>query len=209
MAHILPHPQTPLTTLYRATVHSNRNTWVCSRYGTIISPCEHFPSFEDFLKARSTQEQWCYQFLKEPDRCEQLVQDIKQCSLLAVSDGSYMLDWAITSLILNGESHTRVENSVIAPGGKQDMSAYRGELMDIYSTVILILRICEFYGIEDGKVTFGCDVLFALWHAFNTSFPAKVDEPCYDLIAAMHKLLSKSSIKCCPRHINSHQDDKK
>jgi hypothetical protein len=120
-----------------------------------------------------------------------------------------MLDWAITSLILNGQSHTRVENSVIAPGGKQDMSAYRGELMHVYSTVILILRICEFYGIEDGKVTFGCDVLLALWRAFNTSLPAKVDEPCYDLIAAMHKLLSKSSIKWCPRHINSHQDDKK
>jgi hypothetical protein len=81
--------------------------------------------------------------------------------------------------------------------------------MGIFSSVLLTLRICEYFGIQEGRVTLGCDGLSVLQRVFEISYPAKVDEPCYDLLAATHKLLSQSTIQWDTRHIDSHQDDHK
>jgi hypothetical protein len=120
-----------------------------------------------------------------------------------------MLDHAKAGIIIVGTKNARVENCVINPGGKQDMSSYRGELTCIYSAVLLILRLSEYFGIQEGRVTLGCDGLSALQRAFDISYPAKVDKPCYDLLVATHKLLSQSTIQWNTRHIDSHQDEHK
>jgi hypothetical protein len=66
-----------------------------------------------------------------------------------------------------------------------------------------------YFGIQEGRVTLGCDGLSAIQRAFDISYPAYVDEPCYDLLAAAHKLLSRSSIQWETQHIDSHQDEHK
>jgi len=170
---------------------------------------EQFSSFTDYLKARPILEQWCNHSIRHPNQCHLLIQSICQGSLVIDSDGSYMLDHTTAGIIIFGTKNARVENCVIAPRGKQDMSSYRGELMGVYSSVLLILCICEYFGIQKGRVTLGCDGLSALQRTFDISYSAKVDEPCYDLLVATHKLLSQSTIQWDTRHIDSHQDEHK
>jgi len=136
-----------------------------------------------------------------------LIEAIRNGSAIAVSNGSYSNSYATAGLIITGHDlQTRLTSRVIAPGGPKDMSAYRGELTGILATIQLVSCLCVQHDILDGGITFGCDREAALSRAFSSSCLGKVEESSYDLIAAIQKLLSISTISWQHHHIKGHQD---
>jgi hypothetical protein len=86
------------------------------------------------------------------------IQGLLRGTAIAVSDGSFQDSYATAAVIIVGHSSSNcLINTVIAPGGAKDMSAYRAELTGIYSTIQLINSLCNYHGIKEGEITFGCD----------------------------------------------------
>jgi hypothetical protein len=67
------------------------------------------------------------------------------------------------------------------------MSAYRAKLTGICTTIQLIKCLCDFHGIKEGAITFGCDGEVALNQAFSQILPT-IDTPSFDLLAAIHRI---------------------
>jgi hypothetical protein len=87
------------------------------------------------------------------------------------------------------------------------MSATRSELTEIFTTTWLVNRICKHFEVPTGQIEFGCDGLSALSKAFSEVTDTPVDEPSFDLIAAIKHEINVSPIEWTHRHILGHQDD--
>ncbi len=72
--------------------------------------------------------------------------------------------------------------------------------------MIVIYRICKYYHIN-GNIEFGCDGLSAINRAFSYVSLISVDEPSYDILAAIRHLWAYSPIQWKIRHAEGHQDD--
>jgi len=79
-------------------------------------------------------------------------------------------------------------------------------LTGILATIQLVFSLYVYHGISDGGIAFGCDGEAALSRAFSSLCSGKVEESSYDLIMAIQKLLSVSTISWQHHHIKGHQD---
>jgi hypothetical protein len=61
---------------------------------------------------------------------------------------------------------------------------------------------------KEGVITFGCDGESALNQAFSTTLPS-IDDPGFDLLAAIHVIRKERPIEWTTLHIKGHQDDHK
>ncbi len=202
-SHGSSQPLTP----HRATVHRDDRGWICSGFGPIASssPVRNY-DFNRFLDTIPPSMSWCVENLKIVGEWKSVEAAIRDNCATIVSDGSFTKSFSTAAFIL--ESHNvQISNQVIAPGRSQDMSAYRSELAGIYAAVFLICSLCDFFQIESGTVTFGCDGLSALNQAFATYTPPSVSCPSYDLIMAIHQMRKATPVSWKPSHVEGHQDD--
>lgn len=87
------------------------------------------------------------------------------------------------------------------------MSAYRGEVTGIYTSIFILNQFCKYRHIQGGTVTLGCDGLSALQQAFAEELPLSSDTPCYDQLVGLHRLQRESPLTWVTTHIAGHQDD--
>jgi hypothetical protein len=150
--------------LYRATVYPKGQRWICSGFDgilTITTPSRH--TFTEFLVGLPPTERWCMDHLLMDDNGFTIVQALQNREAIAVSDGSFKNEYGTAAWVIEGaDSHGRILGQVIAPGGPSDHSPYRSELTGIYSIMIMVNRLCEFYDIKEGENELACDGLSAL-----------------------------------------------
>jgi hypothetical protein len=137
-----------------------------------------------------------------------IVEALKNREAIAVSDGSFKTEYGTAAWVIEGvDSHGRILGQVIAPGGPSDQSPYRSELTGIYSIMIMVNRLCEFYDIKEGEIELACDGLSALDKCFSHVSVLHVDDPNYDLIGAIKHQWIFSPVFWKVRHVAGHQDD--
>jgi hypothetical protein len=71
----------------------------------------------------------------------------------------------------------------------------------------IINIICKFYDIKEGHIELACDGLSAFNRAFPSDSGISIQDPNYDLIAAIHKQRLTSRITWQVRHVKGHQDE--
>lgn len=198
----VPQPYTP----QRAPVYIKGRDVILTGYSWSLPPQRILGSTSrEFLQLTST-ENWWFENLQWENDGADIVAGIRHYLMRAVSDGLYQDSFATAAVIIEGEaSSIRPVNTVIAPGGGKDMSAYRAELTGIY-TLQWVVSLCAFYEVYEGGISFRCDGESALIKAFSSSLPF-IDEPCFDLLAAIHKIRKECPIKWNVTHIQGHQDD--
>jgi hypothetical protein len=117
--------------LARATVFARGVSYICTRNG-YISPKPTFNStgLIPFLHDPAAEHHWCIEFLQLSDvSATALVQSLKNCTVIVVSDGSYHDSYATAATIIEDlSSGHRAVDKIIAPGDSKVMSAYRAEL---------------------------------------------------------------------------------
>ena len=133
-----------------------------------------------------------------------IAQSIAKGSAIAISNGSYKDGHGTASWTIQDEAGHSVDGNVVCPGLAQDMSSYRSELVGLYSVALITLHICNFFRIQDGAITIGCDGRSALNQVFQSHI--EVDDPCHDLVLATRHLIKSSSIAWKPLHVKGHQD---
>lgn len=100
--------------------------------------------------------------------------------------------------ILEGPTRVGCIQGVIGVSGDgQSQSSYRSERTGIFCIIQTIIKLCNYYGIRDGGITFGCDGKSAVEQAFGRNNISLAD-PSYDLLLA---ILSQSTLTWDAIHI--------
>jgi hypothetical protein len=84
-----------------------------------------------------------------------------------------------------------------------DHSAYRRELSSTLAVMIMV-KICVYYNIKEGVVELACDGLSAIDKAFSYVSLLHIDEPNYDLIAALKRQWRCSPLLWKVQHARGH-----
>jgi hypothetical protein len=66
-----------------------------------------------------------------------------------------------------------------------------------------MLHLCQ-YAVTEGGITIGCDGLEALKKSFI--YKLDIEDPCYDLLAAIHRLMKLSPLTWSFQNVKGHQD---
>jgi hypothetical protein len=74
---------------------------------------------------------------------------------------------------------------VISPGTGSDQSVYRSELSGILAIMIMVKHICSYHHISEGSIELACDGLSALNKALSQMSILQLEDPNYDLFAAI------------------------
>ncbi len=115
-----------------------------------------------------------------------ITQALKHREAIAVSDGSFKNEYGTAAWVIEGESSdSRMCDQVIAPGGPQDQSPYRSELTGIYSILLMVNKLCQYYEIKDGEIELACDGLSAHDKAFSYVSILHVDDSNYRLLGVI------------------------
>ena len=88
------------------------------------------------------------------------------------------------------------------------MDAYRAEVHGIYSLLLLIKIICDYYKVTTGSIEIACDCLSALNQCLTSTIPPKSTQHDFDLIRAIYDIRQLLPITIKSRHVYGHQDDK-
>jgi len=198
--------QTQPITPCRATVYKKREVWVMSGFGPISTASSAPSDFLSYLHKLLPNMAWCTENLRIIGEWSSIAEAIKKGVAHIVSDGSFVDSFSTAAFILEG-NFTQVKNQVITLGRPQDMSAYQSEISGLYAAIFLIHSLCNFFQIEEGSVTIGCDGLSALHQAFSSFTPPSTDCPSFDLIMAIHQLCKCSQIQWQPQYVAGHQVD--
>jgi hypothetical protein len=151
--------------------------------------------------------EWCIEFVNIIGQVDILIEALKQGQVYIVSGGSYVQPFATVAFVMeNKTKECRVTNRIIAPGSKEEMSAYRGEVSGILASLFFVNHLCSFFHIQMGSITMGCDGKGALYQSFHEDTPQSIDTPSFDLLMAIHRYQSQSMLRWHMTWIKGHQD---
>jgi hypothetical protein len=199
----------PPTDACRATIYHNRQRIICTGYSPILSqPPNRADTFSQYIKGAVEGEKWCFAHLDMTDDGTILAKAISQGDAITISDGSFQDTYGTAAWVLEGsDSAGRMRGAVIVPGNANDQSAYRSELAGIYSILVAVTKLCNFFDIQQGAIELGCDGQSALDKAFNHVALIRIEDANHDLLQAIRSLWACSSIQWKFRHVRGHQDD--
>ena len=133
--------------------------------------------------------------------------------LAAVSDGSFKSEFGTASWIIQadhaaGDGETGVLcGSCISPGQPSDQSPYQSELSGLFSIITIMDAVCQYHGIDAGRIKLACDGLSALEQATYDSDIVNPKFPQFDLVLTIHKAIQCSPLEWTFCHVKGHQDD--
>jgi ribonuclease HI len=137
----------------------------------------------------------------------ELIQDIKDSTASAVSDGSFKNCNGTSAFMLCSE---QLENRIIGvnsvPGTADKQSAYRSELSGVSGIIHILKLLCLKFKIQEGSVQIGLDGDQALKAAAGT-WPLKAGQADYDLIKDIRAKIKALPITITWKWIKGHQDD--
>ena len=152
--------------------------------------------------------EWCVDHVSIMGDLLDLVEPLQHGVAVVVSDGSFVHPYATAAFVLEDQDRrVLITNKVVAPGVPGEMSAYRGEITGLLSSIYFLHHICGYFGITQGNIIIGCDGSSTLSRAFADTTPASVEAPSYDLLMAIHHFRAKSGLTWQTTWIKGHQDD--
>jgi len=84
--------------------------------------------------------------------------------------------------------------------------SYRSELGGIFSLVLMIQHICQYYMIMTGQVSIACDGLGPLVQCFAKFKEPDPQGPHFDMISSIRKLISSIPVSWHWHHVAGHQE---
>jgi hypothetical protein len=127
-------------------------------------------------------------------------------NICAVSDGSFKNQHGTAAWMVYISEACIIYGGTISPGDPTDQSAYRSELVGIYGIAATIWLLENEYHLI-GDVMVGCDGLSALRQASKQLDFINPNEPQFDVIMAIRRLIADSSWSWQWRHVKGHQDE--
>jgi hypothetical protein len=202
-------PSPPPSDLHRATIYFRRSQIICTGFAPISNnQSPQVTTFSRYLQLSEPGESWCFSHLDLSDDGHTLATAIKEGDAIAISNGSFRDQYGTAAWVLEGSnSNGRIVGAVIAPGTAKDQSAYRSELVGIYSILLCVKKLCNFFHITQGCIELGCDGQSALDKAFNHVALIKIEDSNYDLLFAIRTLWAYSPLTWKFCHVKGHQDD--
>jgi hypothetical protein len=131
--------------------------------------------------------------------------------LAAVSDGSFKSEFGTASWIIQadhaaGDGETGVLcGSCISPGQLSDQSPYQSKLSRLFSIITIMDAVCQYHGIDVGRIELACDGLSALEQATYDSDIVNPKFPQFDLVLTICKALQHSPLEWTFCHVKGHQ----
>jgi hypothetical protein len=199
----------PPSDICRASVYFHRTRIICSGYAPIrVAQAPRAEFFLQHLQMAAQGERWCFSHLDMEDDGQIIALAIQQGEAIAISDGSFQDIYGTAAWVVEGtDSNGRALGAVVVPGSAKDQSAYRSELAGLYSILVFVKQLCEFYQISSGSIELGCDGQSALDKAFNYVSLIRVEDANHDLLQAIRTLWAYSPIVWRFKHVKGHQDD--
>jgi hypothetical protein len=161
-----------------------------------------------FIQDKALRNPWCFEDVTIPEFYGPILEDMKQGNILVISDSSFQPSYkrGCAAWILEGTTcQQQITGRVITPGGDEDHSAYCSELSGILAALSVTNRIAKFHNITFPAVLM-CDCEIGVERSFGTT-RLTIQDPCYDLLTAIHDELSDSLILWSGAYIRGHQDD--
>jgi len=155
---------------------------------------------------------WAFCEVHMPDNGKSIVEAIQVGTCEVVSDRSFKEGMGTAAWILQNPL------SLISLTGKtkiaeevKDKSTYRSELGGIFSLVLMIQHICQYYKIKMGHVSIACNGLGPLLQGPLLQCFAKFKEPNpqaphFDMISSIQKLILRIPVSWHWHHVAGHQD---
>jgi len=112
--------------------------------------------------------EWALVNVNMPDNGKALVASLNTVRMLAVLDGSYKENLGTAAWVITNEAGTtRITGKTSIPGPPSQQCSYRSGLGGIYSTVVCVNLLCDYYSVDHGTIFFGCDSLGPLQQCFD------------------------------------------
>ena len=155
---------------------------------------------------------WLHQSCTQTENLHQLIQEIKDGTAIAVSDGSYCPErqigsaaWTIQTTTTTSPQYLR--GTSISPGSKEIQNAYRSELLGLLGILDALKVTCDYCELKRGKLTMACDGISALEQIQREADKISCKWKQCDLISACIKLRQEIPIDICFQHVKGHQDE--
>ena len=137
-----------------------------------------------------------------------IAESIREGTCVAVSDGSYKDDHGTACWVIeNGARTHRIYGPLNSPGHPKDHNAYRSELAGMYGITLIVGSITDVFEIQTGKIEMACNGLSALQKCVEPQLVITASIPHFDIIAAICKDISNSSVIWESCHVKGHQDN--
>jgi hypothetical protein len=161
---------------------------VCTGTAEIIPPpCYYAKSFEAFLR-EDKEISWCLYQL-QIHQCQRIVDSIREGTVTAVSDGSYKDTFGTAAWVLLAEETVAyITGCMLYPGAARDHSSYRSILDGLYSVLTVTSKMYEYYNMQEGGITIGCDGLSTLDTSLHNELVLASDVSNFDLVRAIYAL---------------------
>jgi hypothetical protein len=170
--------------------------------------CKEYNCLYNFLQDKAVNNPWCFENVTIPEFYGPILEDMQQGNILVICDGSFQpsVKRGCAAWILEGTScHQQITGKVTTPGSMEDLSAYRSELSGILAALSVINRIAKFHNMTFSAVLM-CDCETAVERSFGLT-RLSIQDPCYDLLTAIHDELNDTLILWSGAYIRGHQDD--
>jgi hypothetical protein len=183
--------------LERATIYMSKNRIVYSGHSPIRKEQRrHFKSFLDYPSILEPEERSCFDYLTLEDDGSTIAKALQNGDAIVISVGSFQDQFGTAAWALEGVcSMGRITGDVTVPGTEKDQSAYCSELAGIYSLLICVKHICDFFNIHSVSIELiGCDGQSALDKAFNHVSIIRIEDPAHDILFAICPLWAHSPV---------------
>ena len=136
-----------------------------------------------------------------------IAEAIRNKTAVALTDGSFLRKGAAGFCV--GSTLDPVwKGACRVPGALTDQSAYHSELVGIYATLQMCLKLCQEYSISSGGITIACDNIAAGRSLQRTLYYPNPTCDHFDVLQAIFRLLQTLPIQICYRHVEGHQSEK-
>ena len=154
--------------------------------------------------------EWLHFKTVHTDSIVELLHDLQNNSVVAVTDGSYKpfeetgaAAWTIESA--SGQQY--ISGISLIPGHLSSQSAIRSELVGVLAILAYMDKLQKEYLLPSAGGILGCDCRSALESTFYSHRRPRVNDHHADIKSAIHHYTSMATIILQPKHIFAHQDD--
>jgi hypothetical protein len=161
-----------------------------------------------FLETQPDNVRWIWEQHRFDVELTEVAQWIRDGDAIAVSDGSFKIPMGTSSCRILNRHHeqTIVTGTNFVPGRSDDQSSYRSEAAGMFSIVIFVNLIVEYYEIQEVTIEVACDGIEALRAISRESQTPQSGSNSFDIVAPARKNLSQSPLRWTFRHVKGHQD---
>ena len=192
---------------------------------TTVRKFQHYISAEGTAGAQSRQIQpetlldklhpskssWLFYGLQQSESITNLLQDLRNGSVITVSDGSYcpLTHTTTAAWTIESKAGTEYISGMEIPSKSATCSgSFRAETAGLLAITHMITYLCLKYDISNTHITIGSDNIRALQSCFQSEISKRSPKHKHaDLLSGVSGLLKLNLFSTSPKYVKAHQDD--